>query len=292
MTPTTTDTSTSATSATTATVRPAETAEPRARFTDLVAAEWIKLWSLRSTPWAFVASTLAIIGFNVFTAYNDYRNWPGWDARQKAEFMPDWAMLDAFTDAAVLCLMLTASAIGALTVVGEYSTGLIRTTFTAVPARRSVMAAKVLVVTVVTTALGLVAATGSFWSTQAILAGRDTGLSLGDTGVVPALLASALAAPVAALVGMAIGATVRASAATLGISFALLLLVPMGVSDDHYSSAVIDHLLPYSAWARLIQIVEQPVDFPWSETGAWAVYAGWYVVAVLITVFAVQRRDQ
>ncbi|MFC8208931.1 ABC transporter permease subunit [[Kitasatospora] papulosa] len=279
-------------SGTEAAVQAAETAEPRARFTDLIAAEWIKMWSLRSTPWAFVAGTLAIIGFNIFTAYNDYSNWPGWDAKQKAEFMPNWAMLDSFTDAAVLCLMLTASAMGALTVVGEYSTGTIRTTFAAVPARRSVMAAKVTVVTVVSTVLGLVAAGGSFWSTQALLAGRNTGLSLGDPGVVSAVLASALAAPVAALVGMAVGAILRASAATVGVSFALLLLVPMGISDDHHGTAVVDHLLPYSAWARLMQVVEKPANFPWSETGAWAVYAAWYTVCAVTAIFAVQRRDQ
>ncbi|NEY35524.1 ABC transporter permease [Streptomyces sp. PRKS01-65] len=283
---------TTATSATESAGRSAEPAEPRAHFTDLIAAEWIKMWSLRSTPWAFVAGTLAIVGFNIFTAYNDYSNWPGWDAQQKADFMPNWAMLDAFTDAAVLCLMLTASAMGALTVVGEYSTGMIRTTFTAVPARSSVMAAKVVVVTAVSTALGLVAAGGSFWSTQALLAGRDTGLSLGDPGVVSAVLASALAAPVAALVGMAVGATVRASAATIGVSFALLLLVPMGISDDHHGTAVVDHLLPYSAWARLIQVAEKPVNFPWSEAGAWTVYAVWYIVCAAITIFAVRRRDQ
>ncbi|EDY42050.2 ABC transporter permease [Streptomyces sp. SPB074] len=265
---------------------------PRARFTDLVHAEWIKLWSLRSTVWTIAIGTVAIVGFNVFTAYGDYSNWPTWGADQKADFMPNWAMLDAFTDAALLCLMLIASAMGALTVVGEYTTGLIRTTFTVVPARRSVMAAKVLVIIAVTTALGLLTAGGSFWATQAILSGRDTGLSLGDPGVVPALLASALAAPVAALVGMAVGTLIRASAATMGTSFALLLLVPMGVSDDHYGTALIDHALPYSAWARLVQVVEKPVDFPWSTAGAWTVYAVWGAVAAAITIFAVQRRDQ
>ncbi|AXE75802.1 ABC transporter permease [Streptomyces atratus] len=281
-----------ATAPTPSPVRSFETTEPRARFADLVAAEWIKLWSLRSTHWAFLGGALAVIGFNVFTTYNDYSNWPGWSPQQKAEFMPNWAMLDTFTDAAVLCLMLTASAMGALTVVGEYSTGLIHTTFTAVPARRSVMAAKVLVVTLVTTALGLFAAGGSFWLTQAILSGRDTGLSLGDPGVVPALLASALVAPVAALVGMAVGALLRAGAATMGVSFAVLLLVPMAVSDDHYGTAVVDHLLPYSAWARLIQVVEKPAHFPWSQGGAWAVYAAWGLISAVITVVAVQRRDQ
>ncbi|WP_395357985.1 ABC transporter permease [Streptomyces sp. YH02] len=265
---------------------------PRARFTDLVASEWIKMWSLRSTAWTIAVGTLAIIGFNVFTTYDDYSNWPAWSAQEKADFAPNWAMLDSFTDAALLCLLLIASAMGALSVVSEYSTGQIRTTFTAVPNRSAVMAAKVVVVSVVTTGLGLLAAGGSFWSTQAILSGRDTGLSLTDPGVLSALAACVLAAPLAALVGMAVGTIIRASAATMGTSFALLLLVPMGVSDDHYSSAVIDHALPYSAWARLMQIADKPAHHPWSADGAWTVYAVWAVVAAAITIFAVKRRDQ
>ncbi|WP_405774655.1 ABC transporter permease [Streptomyces sp. NBC_00859] len=272
--------------------RPVVEPAPRARFRDLVFAEWIKMWSLRSTAWTIVIGTLAIIGFNAFTAYNDYTNWTGWRAEEKAAFLPNLAMLDAFTDAALLTLMLTASAMGALTVVGEYSTGLIRTTFAVVPARRSVMAAKVLVVTAVTTGLGLIAAGGSFWATQAILSARHTGLSLADPGVAASLLASALAAPVAALAGMAIGTVARASAATMGVSFSLLLLVPMAVSDDHYGTALVDHTLPYSAWARLVQVAEKPVDFPWSATGAWIVYAVWGVASAAVTILAVQRRDQ
>ncbi|MFJ9742854.1 ABC transporter permease [Streptomyces sp. NPDC101166] len=272
--------------------RTAAQSAPRARFVDLLAAEWIKMWSLRSTAWTIAVGTLAIVGFNVFTAYDDYSNWPSWGAEQRADFLPNWAMLDSFTDAALLCLMLIASAMGSLSVVGEYSTGQIRTTFTVVPARSAVMAAKVVVVTVVSTGLGLLAAGGSFWATQAILSGRDAGLSLSDAGVLPALASCVLAAPVAALVGMAVGTVIRASAATMGTSFALLLLVPMGVSDDHHASAVIDHTLPYSAWARLMQVAEKPAHFPWSTAGAWTVYAVWAVVAAVITIFAVQRRDQ
>ncbi|HEY6788887.1 MAG TPA: hypothetical protein VI365_16390, partial [Trebonia sp.] len=41
-----------------------------------------------------------------------------------------------------------------VTITGEYSTGLIRTTFTAVPARRPGMAAKACVITAVMTAYG------------------------------------------------------------------------------------------------------------------------------------------
>ncbi|MGI3223428.1 hypothetical protein ACRJ4B_05100 [Streptomyces sp. GTA36] len=63
--------------------------EPRARFRDLVAAEWIKLWSLRSNTWAFVIGALAVIGFNVGTAWDTYRYWTAQDARSRADFVRD-----------------------------------------------------------------------------------------------------------------------------------------------------------------------------------------------------------
>lgn len=57
-----------------------------------------------------------------------------------------------------MLLALAAGAIGAVSVTGEYGSGLIRTTFTAVPARRSVMAAKAIVLTAVMTVFGAVVA--------------------------------------------------------------------------------------------------------------------------------------
>ena len=48
--------------------RPRRAAEPRARFRDLVAAEWIKLRSLRSTYWVLALSALVVIAFNVNAA--------------------------------------------------------------------------------------------------------------------------------------------------------------------------------------------------------------------------------
>ena len=48
---------------------------PRARFRDLVAAEWIKHRSLRSTWIAYGATALAVIGFNAGIAYDTYSHW-------------------------------------------------------------------------------------------------------------------------------------------------------------------------------------------------------------------------
>ncbi|MFI1486194.1 ABC transporter permease subunit [Streptomyces sp. NPDC020747] len=277
----------------TATVDPAQGAEPRARFGDLVAAEWIKLWSLRSNTWAFVIGALAVIGFNVGTAWDTCRYWTERDAGSRADFVRDGIPLSiAFTENAAMVLMLALSAIGATAIVGEYRTGTIRTTFTAVPARRSVMAAKVCVVTAVTTVFGAVVAAASFGLTQAVLSGRHIGVPIDHPGALRVLVASALLAPVSALIGMALGALIRNTAATMTASVVILLLLPLVFSADRYWAAVVDHALPAGAWIRLVDVDQQAVAYPWTLTGAWTVYALWALTTAAVAVLSVQRRDQ
>ncbi|MFD9537362.1 hypothetical protein [Streptomyces sp. NPDC060010] len=71
--------------------------------------------------------------------------------------------------------MLVAGSVGALTVVSEYSSGLIATTTVAVPARGAVTAAKAVVTAALWTALGTVVSTGSFLVSQAILSEERAG---------------------------------------------------------------------------------------------------------------------
>jgi ABC-2 type transport system permease protein len=267
--------------------------EPRARFRDLLAAEWIKLWSLRSTSWVFGISALAVTGINVNAASADYSNWPSYGASIRASFDPYWAMRDAFTRPACLVLMLAAGSIGAIAIVSEYSTGLIRTTFAAVPARRSVMAAKFSVVTAVLLVFGTVIAAASFGVTQAILSGRHVGLSIAYPGALRLVAASALLAPVSAAIGMGIGALIRHSASTIIITTAVLLLLPILIdSQIHQWVMDLHNAMPMPAWERLV--------FPGNPafggrqatiTGSWLVFALWPLTAVILAMTAVHRRD-
>ncbi|WP_086831423.1 ABC transporter permease subunit [Streptomyces sp. NRRL B-24572] len=268
--------------------------EPRARFRDLVGSEWLKLWSLRSTGWSLLLGTLAVVAFNVGTAWDHYRYWFQYDAASRAEFEANgMALRDAFTYNSVLVLILASAAMGAVAVVGEYSSGLIRTTFTAVPARGSLMAAKVLVVAVVQVLFGAVVAFGSFWATQAVLSARGAGLALTHPGALGVVVAAALLAPVCAVVGMAVGALLRKSAASIVGTFVLLLLLPAVLTDRRHLSAVLAHATPLHAWQRLADAGPPAEElFPWSAGGAWLVYALWPLAGAVVTVLAVRGRDQ
>ncbi|MEU8954679.1 ABC transporter permease [Streptomyces sp. NPDC048518] len=270
----------------------ATTTEPRARFGDLVAAEWLKMRSLRSTSWSLLIAGLAVVGINVGTAYDTYHYWTDEGPAGRARYIRDGIPLqEAFTANSSLVLVLASGAVGALFLVAEFRTGLIRTTFAAVPARRPLMAAKLLVTAAVMTVFGAVVAGGSFWLTQAILAGRGIGVSIGHPGAWSLVVASALLAPVSALVGMALGALLRQSGTTLVALFVLMLLLPVALSDDRHLTAVVGHAMPYKAWLFFAEPGRPDVLFPSTSTGAWLVLAIWPVAAAAVTVFGVERRD-
>ncbi|HEY1486314.1 MAG TPA: ABC transporter permease [Micromonosporaceae bacterium] len=283
---------TASTATTTTTTIPAT--EPRPRFRDLFAAEWLKLWSLRSTPWSLLLSGLAVIAINVGAAYDHHHYWDAQHlspARFIAQGLP---LLDAFTTNAGLIMMIAAGSIGSLMITGEYRTGMIRTTFAAVPARRSVMAAKTAVLTMVMTAFGALVAAISFGVTQAILGGMHAGVSISYPGALRVVVASALLAPLSALVGAALGAMLRHSAAAAIGTVILLLIVPLITSDNHHLSALLAHAQPWPAYLRLVAVPYFPAGthFPWTVAGAWTVFAVWIFLAAAVVVASVHRRDQ
>jgi len=267
-----------------------------ARFGDLLAAEWIKLWSLRSTYWVLGGGALAVIGINANSAWSNARRLAGMppppaDIEPYFRFDP---LHTAFVEPAWQLLMVLAATVGALCVVGEYSSGLIRTTFAAVPDRRAVIAAKAAVVAAVLCGLGVVVAGASFGVTQALL--RDEGgLSLGDPGALRAVAASALLAPVCALIGLALGTVVRHAAGTVVSAVGVLLLLPALLGGDTYRWVKeIGNAMPLSAWERLVDnpaVPNPPEKYPVAIAEAWPVLAAWPLAAVAVALAAAHRRD-
>ncbi|TGB11045.1 ABC transporter permease subunit [Streptomyces sp. MZ04] len=265
-----------------------------ARLHDLIAAEWIKLWSLRSTAWILGLGAPVVIGINVNSALSNADL-----LERQSAISPDGAfridpMHAAFVDPAFQILVVIATSVGAISVFGEYTSGLIRTTFAAVPDRRAVLVAKVAVITAVMTVLGAIVAAASFGATQAVLS--DTiGLPISAPGALRAVLASALLAPLSALVGMALGAVIRHAAGTVAASLVTLLLLPSLFAGETYRWVKeIGNAMPLSAWQALVEnpAMDYPAGrYPVTITEAWAVFAVWPLVAAAVAVVVVHRRD-
>ncbi|MFD6248129.1 ABC transporter permease, partial [Streptomyces roseolus] len=262
-----------------------------ALFRHLLRSEWIKLWSLRSTPYVLGAGGLVVTGICVNAARSNAdrldrgpRPGPGADpAPEAAPFAFD-ALGTAFVDPAWQLLMVLAACLGAAALSGEYATGLARTTFAAVPDRRSVVAAKAVVVTAVLLAFGTCVALASFAATQALLR-EHGGLSAADPGAARAVVASALLAPVCGLVGLAAGALVRHAAGAAVTVIGVLLLLPALFQGDTYRWVrETGRLLPLDAWGTLVRDPALPVaeKYPATVAEAWTVLGAWGVAGLAV----------
>jgi ABC-type transport system involved in multi-copper enzyme maturation permease subunit len=256
----------------------------RARPLDLVAAEWIKLRSLRSTYWVLLAATVIATGIGLLVCNADAGQWPRMTPGQRAGFDP---MADSFIGFAVAQLLF--AAIGVLTVTGEYSSGLIRTTFAAVPARRAVLAAKAAVVCLVTTAIGLGAALISFAAGQAILSGQHIGISLGHPGAARAVIATGVFLGSVTLIGLGLGVVIRNAAGALSVIVVVLFLAPSFLHGGSHWAADIGNALPGNAIRRLVSL------HPWpgapSITESVLVMIAYPVIALAAAALVIRRRD-
>ncbi|MFC5666515.1 ABC transporter permease [Kitasatospora misakiensis] len=276
------------------TTAPAPTAgEPRPRFRDLLAAEWIRFWSLRPMPWILGIGVLVLIGVNLNAARYTYQHTEP-AGPPPGSGVVGTAVNVSFTGLAADLLMLLAAGVGAAVVVGEYSSGMIRTTFAAVPDRRAVLLAKAGVLAAAMLGVGTLASGVSFWAAQTLLGLRHAGVSLAEPGVLRAVAGAALLAPVCALIGFGLGTLIRHAAASVVSAVLVLFLLPASFNENRPWSAAIAHAMPFTAWRRLAEadLTHQLLPpYPATVAGSWLAYAGWVLGSVLLATTAVRRRD-
>src|SRR5690349_3237237 len=130
----------------------------------VVVSEWTKLQSLRSTRWSLGVGFLLTIAFPVIFATVTATHWSHMSLHERADRHPlDIAL------AGVNVAQLAIAVLGVLVITGEYSTGMIRSTFLAVPKRLPVLWGKLGVYAVVSLLLMLPCVVVAFAASQAIL---------------------------------------------------------------------------------------------------------------------------
>ena len=185
------------------------------RALDLLASEWTKFRSVRSTYWSLLVAVVTPVAVSVVVAVA-FANVPA-----SAGPPPDPLLAEVISlEYAVIAV----AVMGVLAFSAEYSTGLIRTTFAAAPRRRAVLAAKAAVLGAVTLAAGELVAFTSFFLVQAVLAGHHRGVSLSRPGVPGAVLAAGLLLCVCALLGLALGSIIRHTAGGIAATIAVIVV--------------------------------------------------------------------
>jgi ABC-2 type transport system permease protein len=249
-----------------------------------LAAEWIKLRSLRAMLLTPLLGAVAFIGLADGQARNNGANWPHLDAVQKARFDP----LSINFNFVVLGILLF-GVLGALVATNEYGSGLIRTTFAATPQRVLVLAAKAVLAGLVSFALAVVITFTVFFTGQGILAGAHAPhVSLGDHDVLLHLLGTVCYMTAAGLIGLFTGVLVRSAAAAITSVFGLLLVLPL-LADKITPDAVTRHTVPYLPANLGDEMLHHHPGL--SPGAAVAGLAAWVLVLAAAAAFSLRRRD-
>jgi ABC-2 type transport system permease protein len=252
-------------------------------FRTVAQMEWQKIRTVRSTWYIVATFAAAMIGLAVLVA--SHENYAQLSAAGRASFDPT---SDAFLGLVPGQLLL--GTLGLLVITTEFSSGMIRATFAAAPRRPLVLAAKAAVLGAVTLAVGEISAFAAFAAGQAVLKAPAPHATLGQSGVLRAVLMTGAYPALIALISLGIGAVIRHTAgaicALVGLVFVLpVLFAPLSPSIQHTAQKFLPDLMRNSLTGA------KPVAHllsPWLTFGLLCAYA---VAALAAGAWALARRD-
>jgi ABC-2 type transport system permease protein len=260
----------------------------RVRVPSVLAAEWIKIRSVRSTGWSVFAMTLITLGVAIIAGVTVTNQWNTFSLPDKLTFDPTGLSLRG-----LLFSQLVIGVLGALVITGEYGTVTIRATFSAVPHRPLVLAAKAAVFAAIALVVGEVLSFGAFLVGQSLLSSPAPHASLSQPGVLTAVVGGGLLIPVFGLFALGLGAIVRHTAGAITAYVGAILVVPLILEALPSSiSRPVIKFMPFSI-TNAMTSVRHSFDFgptfsPWTGFAIMCAYAA---VALLIGGWLMVRRD-
>jgi ABC-2 type transport system permease protein len=269
----------------TTTLTAAPDAAYRVTFGRVVRSEWTKLRSLRSA-WITLTAT-AVVSIGLATVFG----WVYNNLIDDGEIEP--SVTEAI-DMAFLAMDLPALVLGILGVLqmsGEYGTGSIRATLTAVPRRVPVLWAKGLALVAAVLPVVAAIALASFVLSQSF-AGSD-GSALSDPGVPRSILGVTGYVVGMALIGLAIGALLRSTAAAITVFVVAHLVIPglLVAMPDVIQDSVGPYLPILAANAMYTQENSGAGPELLSPGAGGVVLLAWICVSFAAGAYVLQRRD-
>jgi ABC-type transport system involved in multi-copper enzyme maturation permease subunit len=259
---------------------------PGVTYGRVLASEWTKLRTLRSTLWSLLAGVVAMAGLGPAVAAVQMSRWSHLGLEERARFDAVNSGVGGYHLA-----QLAIGVLGVLVITGEYSTGMIRSSFMAVPRRLPVLWAKIAVFAAVTFVLMLASTLVSFYAVQAIVTQHHQQVTLGSPHALRAVVGTALFLTVLGALAVGLGALVRNTAGGIASFVGLLFVLPGIVALLPASTAdAVNPYLPLNAgFAVATSTFENSHHLaPWAGL---AVFVGYAILAVGIAAIGLVRRD-
>jgi hypothetical protein len=252
----------------------------------VIRSEWTKLISLRSTRWSLFVAVLFTIGLPLLFAAVTSSHWGSMSPHDRADRHPlDIAL------AGVNLSQLAIGVLGVLVITGEYSTGMIRASFTAVPKRLPVLWAKGIVFATVTFVLMLPSVFIAFFGSQAILSRHDIlQISISHSGVTRAVVGGAAYLTLLGIFALAVGTVVRSTAGGIAVFAALFFVIPplLNILPTSWNNAISPYL-PDAAGRSIFSLTHGAHSL--APGPGLALFAGYCALALAIAAVLLVRRD-
>jgi ABC-2 type transport system permease protein len=263
----------------------ARAAAPALKVTQarVLVSEFTKFRTLRSTLWTLLVAVVLEIGISALFSAVTASQYHTFSPADRASFNPVSVSLGGMMFAVVAFGVL-----GVLMISGEYSTGMIRSSLTAVPRRLPVLWGKLAVFAGVIFSVSLVASFISFFLGQALLNSHQLGVSIAAPGALRSVIGAALYVTVAGMIGVALGALFRNTAAGIATFAGIFFVIPP--LTGLLPASISDHLTQYlpsyageAVWGGARGVTD--ALSPWTGFALLCGYA-----AVLIAAAAVRLR--
>jgi ABC-2 type transport system permease protein len=200
-------------------------------FWRLLRSEWVKLWTLRSTWWTLASTVVIMVGVALLMAVvvqflmdqmGDVEMAPEEQASMNGILGAPAVITGGYEFAALVVAVL-----GSMVITGEYSTGMIRSTFAAAPGRLGAFAAKATVLAVVTAVLTTVSLLLGWLVSYPILNANDMALDWSDGDQLRQLYGVVIYTVLVALFALGIGTLLRHTAGAIFTTVAVFLVIPL-----------------------------------------------------------------
>jgi hypothetical protein len=248
--------------------------------------EWTKFRSVRSTIWTLLTALVLMIGIGALFSAVTASQYHTFSLADRASFDPVSVSLAGTTFAVIAFGVL-----GVLTMSGEYSTGMIRSSLTVVPRRLPVLWAKLGVFAAVVLVASLAASFIAFWLGQALLSDHQLGVSITSAGALRSVVGAALYITVSGLIGVTLGALFRNTAAGIATFTGVFFVLPPLTSL--LPSSVSGHLtqyLPPNAGSAIFGGAHDVSNAlsPWT---GFALLCGYAVILIAAAAWRLRRSD-
>lgn len=261
-------------------------------FPRVVHSEWIKFKSLRSTWISLAVALVAAIGLGIL--FSALRASHIANQQARAGIGPGAVRLGIDPTLTslrgIFLAQLAIGVLGVLMITGEYGTGMIRATLTAVPLRWPVLLAKALVYAVVTFVISTLASLVAFLGGQAALNSHHLGVALSSPGAARAVIGGGLYLTFVGLLALGCGFAIRNTGGAIATLFGLILVLPLlaNALPTSWQNAV-NQYLPLNAGTSLISTVHHAHTLGALAGGL--VFAGYAAAALVVGWVVLKRRD-